>query len=125
MIDMRSSIAVFGDKTWKIGVQHPRDSTALLGVVELTHGQSLATSGDYERGQHILDPRTGEPADKCQGVTVIGQNAAIADALATAVFVLGPRQGLRLVELLPEIEALIVDREGKIIQSSGFELIEP
>lgn len=124
MIDMRSSIAVFGPRTWKVGVQHPRQKGDLLGVVELKGGDSLATSGDYERGGHIIDPRTGRPASACQSVTVIGRNAAVTDALSTAVFVLGPAQGLELIENLPEVEALIVDRRGRIIRSSGFELLK-
>ena len=124
MIDMRSSIAVFGPRAWKVGVQHPRQKGRLLGVVELKDGDSLATSGDYERGEHIIDPRTGRPASACQSVTVIGKNAAVTDALSTAVFVLGPAQGLDLVESLPEVEALIVDHRGRIIKSSGFKLLE-
>ncbi|MBU0672434.1 MAG: FAD:protein FMN transferase [Candidatus Margulisbacteria bacterium] len=129
MIDMRSSIAVFGlpagrqdQRSWQIGIQHPREKDKLIGTVTLTHGQSLATSGDYERGQHIVDPRTSKPAKLCQGVTIVGRNAAETDALSTAVFVLGPARGLELVETLAGTEALIVDQQGKISQSSGFVL---
>jgi thiamine biosynthesis lipoprotein len=122
MIDMRSSIAVFGPRTWRVGIQHPRDKEKYLGVVVLGDGDSLATSGDYERGQHIIDPRTGRPATRTQGVTVTGKNAAVADALSTALFVLGPKAGIELVETLPQIEAMIVDKSGKIVKSSGFAL---
>jgi len=125
MIDLRSSITVFGPKAWKVGIQHPRDQGKLIGAVELLDGESLATSGDYERGEHIRDPRTGKPARGCQSVTVIGENAAEADALSTAVFVLGSEQGIKLIESLPGIEALVVDRSGKIIKSSGFALVKP
>lgn len=120
MIDMRSSIAVFGPKSWEIGIQHPRKKDELIGTVTLKGGQSLSTSGDYERGDHILDPRTGKSAAFCQSVTIIGKNMAETDALSTAVFVLGSGKGLELVETLPEIEALIVDRRGRIFRSSGF-----
>jgi thiamine biosynthesis lipoprotein len=82
----------------------------------------LATSGDYERGPHIIDPRTGRPASKVQGVTVIGRNAAVTDALSTALFVLGPQAGIELIETLPEAEALLVDKKGRIFRSSGFNL---
>lgn len=122
MIDMRSSISVFGPKTWKVGIQHPRDKEKLIGTIELKHGQSLATSGDYERSKHIIDPRTGKPASGCQSVTLIGKDATETDALSTAVFVLGPVGGMKLIESLSEIEALIIDRNGKIIKSSGFVL---
>ncbi len=120
MIDMRSTMAFWGPKTWRIGVQHPREKNKLLGVVELTGGQSLATSGDYERGQHIIDPRTGKPADQCQGVTLIGQNAAELDALSTAVFVLGTMEGMELIGFLPEVEGVIVGVSGEVYKSSGW-----
>jgi len=131
MIDMRSSIAVFGlpagrrgPKTWEIGIQHPRKRDELLGKVTLVGGQSLSTSGDYERGGHIMDPRSGRPTTSCQSVTVIGKNMAETDALSTAVFVLGPETGMRLIESLPNIEGLIVDAEGKMHTSAGFVLIK-
>ena len=120
MIDMRSTIAVFGPKVWEIGVQHPRQPSVLLGKVKLSGNQSLATSGDYERGQHIIDPSTQAPATRCQSVTIIGSNAAETDALATAVFVLGPDQGLQLIEYLPGFEALIIDRDGQQVKTEGF-----
>jgi len=88
IIDMRSSIAVFGAKTWKVGIQHPREKDKLLGIVELNDGQSLGTSGDYERGLHIIDPKTGEPAETAWTVTIIGTNAAVVDALSTGVYIL-------------------------------------
>ncbi|MFC1540472.1 FAD:protein FMN transferase [Candidatus Margulisiibacteriota bacterium] len=124
MIDMRSSIAVFGQREWQVGIQHPRDPDKLLGAVVLSNGQSLATSGDYERGDHIIDARIRWPVKKCQSVTVIGRNAAVADAISTAVFVLGPGQGMDFIESQDGIEGMIVDLKGKITQSSGFDLIE-
>lgn len=122
MIDMRSTIAVFGPRTWSIGIQHPREKGRLLGSVTLKNGQSLATSGDYERGQHIIDPLTRQAAALCQSVTVIGENAAEADALATAICVMGPEQGLQLIESLPNKEVLIIDEQGNVTRSSGFML---
>ncbi|OGB88017.1 hypothetical protein A3H38_05920 [candidate division WOR-1 bacterium RIFCSPLOWO2_02_FULL_46_20] len=116
IIDMRSSIAVFGDRTWTVGVRHPLDKDKILGTIELKDEESLSTSGNYERGQHIIDPRKGRPADLCQSVTVVGTNAATVDALSTAIFVLGPQHGLN-------VRALIVDKEGQIIDdNSGVKL---
>ncbi|OGC21359.1 hypothetical protein A2291_07670 [candidate division WOR-1 bacterium RIFOXYB2_FULL_42_35] len=123
IIDMRSSIAVFGRRSWKIGIQHPREKDKLLGIVELQEGQALSTSGDYERGQHIVDPRTHKSARKCQSVTLVGTNAAQLDALSTAVFVLGSVKGLQLLEGLVEVEGLVVDAEGKISRTRGFKLL--
>lgn len=134
IIDMRSSIVVFGRRSsktglgqgWKVGVQDPRSHdrkiASLLGVVELRGDQALSTSGNYERGQHIVDPKSGQPAYECVGVTLIGQNAAELDALSTAVFVLGPRKGLALIESLPEVEGLIIDVVGQKLFSTGFVL---
>jgi FAD:protein FMN transferase len=74
---------------------------------------AVVTSGDYERFfekdgvryHHIFDPRTGYPAGRCQSVTVVTPSAALADALSTAVFVLGPEEGLTLLRHFPEAEA--------------------
>jgi thiamine biosynthesis lipoprotein len=120
IIDMRSSIAVLGLKDWKIGIQHPRQKEKLIGTIILRDGQSVATSGDYERGKHIFDPRTGKASRLSQGVTVIGSNAAEADALATAVFVLGSKEGMDLLESLEGVDGIIVDSGGQVFKSSGY-----
>ncbi|MBU1866856.1 MAG: FAD:protein FMN transferase [Candidatus Margulisbacteria bacterium] len=125
LVDMRSSIAAIG-RSWKIGVLDPRLTGAggrdrILGAVILNDGETLATSGGYEQPGHIIDPRSGQKAEKCLGVTVIAQDAAIADALATAIFVLGPEKGMALAEKLAA-RAVIIDRKGKIYDNFGFKL---
>ncbi|QQS36191.1 MAG: FAD:protein FMN transferase [Ignavibacteriales bacterium] len=113
---------------WVVGIQHPRSSTNLLGTLKL-NGMAVATSGDYEqyfeingkRYHHILDPTNGYPSEKCRSVTVIAQTDMEADALATAVFVLGKDEGLNLIERLENTEVMIVDSIGKIFYSTGFE----
>lgn len=118
IIDMHSSIAVIGDG-WKIGIRDPRvkgqgaSSKKLLGVIVLNNSDALATSGQYEQPGHIIDPRTGKKADKCLSVTVIAKDAGLADALSTAVFVLGPVEGMKLVNKLG-VKVIIVDKNGKI-----------
>jgi thiamine biosynthesis lipoprotein len=89
---------------WRVGVRHPRRADAALAVLGVS-GMAVCTSGDYERhspgaggGHHLLDPRTGEPADGAASVTVVAPTAMLADALATAAFVLGPERGLRFLE---------------------------
>lgn len=126
LIDMHSSIAAIGGP-WKIGILDPRPQITgrrapILGKVILKDGEALSTSGLYEQPGHIIDPRTGKPADKCLSVTLVAQDASLADALSTAVFVLGPEEGMELIESLPGIEGLIVDSGGKIVKSSGFNL---
>ncbi|MEP6888747.1 MAG: FAD:protein FMN transferase, partial [Nitrospirales bacterium] len=107
---------------------HPRRETALLATIEL-HDEAISTAGDYERFferdgvryHHILDPNTLQPARECQSVTVIAKEGVMADGLDTGIFVMGPQRGIELVERLPDVEAVIVDREGHILVSSGLQ----
>jgi FAD:protein FMN transferase len=113
---------------WMVGIQHPRDLKEIIKKIRLNN-ISVATSGDYEnyfekdgvRYHHILDPKTGYPARGNQSVTVIHKDNAFADGLATAIFVMGKIKGLELVKSLSDTEAMIIDEEGNIFYSSGFE----
>jgi FAD:protein FMN transferase len=87
---------------WRIGVRHPRQPEALAAVLHVSD-LAVCTSGDYERpaatlGHHIVNPRSGQSPHDVASVTVVAPNAMLADALSTAVFVLGPRRGLQLLE---------------------------
>jgi thiamine biosynthesis lipoprotein len=73
---------------WRTGIQHPHDRAALAAVV-VGSDLAIATSGTYERGAHILDPRTGEPPAGVLSVTVTGPDLGTADAYATAAFAMG------------------------------------
>jgi thiamine biosynthesis lipoprotein len=116
-----------GERPWRIGIRHPRSAEELLATLELS-GRAVVTSGDYERFfevdgrryHHIFDPRGGFPAAACQSVTLVADNAMLADALATAVFVLGPEEGLALLAEFPGVEALIVAADGAIHATSGM-----
>jgi len=124
--DLRTGGTKFG-APWVVGIQDPRDESRLMATVEVKEA-AVATSGDYERYfikdgvryHHILDPVTGFPARRSRSVTVFSDRLVWADALATAVFVLGPERGMALVESLPGTEALIVDGEGRVSISSGM-----
>lgn len=90
-------------------------------------GRAVTTSGGYHRYydlekkvHHIMDPRTGYSADGCKSVTIIAGSCMEADILATAVFVMGSSDGMKLVESLDDVEALIIDSQGKIHESSGL-----
>jgi thiamine biosynthesis lipoprotein len=90
------------DEPWTAGIRHPRRQGELLESLRIS-GQAVCTSGDYERQgadgrSHILDPRTGNVADSVASATVIAPIAMLADALATAAFVLGPEEGIRLLD---------------------------
>ncbi len=117
-----------GGQPWLIGIRHPRGSrTELIGAVPL-RDKAICTSGDYEKAvvvdgkryHHILDPRTGRPAVGTASVTVIARDAETADALSTALFVLGPKAGMELCERLLDVEALFIDLEMKVTRSTGF-----
>lgn len=126
LINAGGEIKCFG-KEWKIGIQHPRQKDRIVGEIRVKD-KAIATSGDYERFQikngkrinHIFNPITGKVADRCQSVTVISDNTLQADALATAVFVLGPIEGLKLIESIKNTEVLIFDTNGQMYRSSGF-----
>lgn len=73
---------------WRVGVQHPRRRDRVAAVVSVTDA-AVATSGAYERGDHVLDPHTGRPARGAVAVTVLGRDLGTADAYATAAFAMG------------------------------------
>ena len=116
-----------GGKMFPVGIQHPRKDGSVLAWIEL-QDEAISTAGDYERFfewdgiryHHILDPRTLLPARSCQSVTVIAREGVWADGLDTGIFVMGPEQGMELVEQLPDVEAIIVDAEGRLRVSSGL-----
>jgi FAD:protein FMN transferase len=104
---------------WRVGIQHPwqRDKTA--ETVGLTDG-AVATSGDYERGDHVIDPRSGRPASGLASVTVITTELAIADAYATAALALGP-DGMAWLATLPGIVAMGITDDRRVVKTTGFD----
>lgn len=114
-------------KVWRIGVKDPTGNKDILGVLYLNSSLAVATSGDYERYfvkdgikyHHLLDPKTGYPSRLCKSVTVVSRNAVEADALSTAIFVLGPKEGLSLAEELG-IGVVIVDSKGDVFVSDNL-----
>lgn len=139
LVEAGGDILVSGPKKngdpWSIGIQHPRRSGAMIGILKVgpSGPVSVVTSGDYERYfdqggrryHHIIDPHTGYPAAGLASVTVIAPTCARADALATAAFVLGSGEGLALLEDLESVEGLLIaERDGKLIaeRTSGFPL---
>jgi thiamine biosynthesis lipoprotein len=115
------------NQPWSIGIQHPRESQKFLARISVTD-MAVATSGDYQRffiyeGKrypHIFNPKDGFPTDDCQSVTVFSKEGMTADALATAVFVLGLEKGYSLCRKLEGVDCLIVDKEGKTIFTPGL-----
>jgi FAD:protein FMN transferase len=107
---------------WISGVQDPRAPEGVFfATMELTD-HAFSTAGDYARSyvvgnhryHHIIDPRTGYPATASRSVTVWADDATTADAIDDAVFILGPKRGLELVEKTPGVGVVIVDKHNKV-----------
>ena len=105
---------------WRVGISDPLDRTRLLTVVT-SRGRdfAVATSGVAERGDHIVNPVTGERAGELAGVTVVGRSLTRVDAYATAAFAMG-RAALRWIEPLG-YDALLVSADGAVMATPGFE----
>ncbi|MBX4201409.1 FAD:protein FMN transferase [Candidatus Saccharibacteria bacterium] len=100
-----------GDKIWDIGIQDPTDKTKILNKLSISNG-AVATSGNYERGAHINNPKTKRPAKELLSVTVTGPEIIWADVLATAVFAMG-LSGLEFMKAQPAYQVLIIDNHGR------------
>ncbi|MGW1744037.1 FAD:protein FMN transferase [Streptomyces sp. NPDC002092] len=105
---------------WRVGVRHPEHADKLCTVLELTEG-AVATSARYERGDHIIDGRTGLPATGLQSLTVVAATLTEADSVATAAFALGA-QGIEWAASLPGCEVFAVDAGSQVLRTQGFPL---
>jgi FAD:protein FMN transferase len=114
-------------KLWKIGIKNPRGD-GVAGALDM-EDMTAVTSGDYERYfekdgiryHHILDPRTGYPARGIESLTVLSNDATLADAWSTALFVLGKDNALELAKKMKSFEILIIDDNGEKFVSPGLE----
>ncbi|MBI4785624.1 MAG: FAD:protein FMN transferase [Chloroflexi bacterium] len=125
--DLMSSATKDHDAPWKIGVQSPRPSHSGVMASFTLRDHAAATSGDYMqpftpdfRLHHILDPRTGQSPLELASATITAPTAALADALATTVMVLGSERGMQLLATLSGVEAYLVTKGLHAIQSHGF-----
>ena len=115
------AIGRHGDRRWSVAIRNPHHS-GIVGSIEVGDGESVFTSGNYERfyqdGQkrvhHILDPGTGFPAPVIASPTVIHDDAAVADAAATALFVAGPGRWWEIARSMGIRYVLLVDEDGLI-----------
>lgn len=123
-------IGVLGRKpdgdAWTIGIQHPREPQQFLALAEL-EGRALATSGDYATSfsadfstHHIFDPQTGASPLELASASLVAPTAMDADLLSTSAMVLGPERTLKLVASLPDVDALLVLKDGRRLQTPGF-----
>jgi len=122
-----------GTSPWRVGLRDPDGNQGdYFGTVEVCD-RAVVTSGAYERffeqdGQiyhHILDPKTGAPAKSgLKSVTVIAPSSGLADALATAVYVMGADAGLELIAGLPDVEAVLMCEDGSVVATDGANFVE-
>ncbi|WP_043678539.1 FAD:protein FMN transferase [Streptomyces xylophagus] len=106
---------------WRVGVRHPEHADQLCTVLELTDG-AVATSARYERGDHIVDGRTGRPATGLLSLSVVAASLTEADATATAAFAMGP-EGVDWAATRPGCEVFAVDAERRVRRTPGFPVV--
>ncbi|HMJ94957.1 MAG TPA: FAD:protein FMN transferase [Thermoleophilaceae bacterium] len=121
MVNAGGDVVAFGEpgpgRPWRIGIQDPRSAGQLVCVVELDG--AVATSGAYERGEHVLDPESGLPARGVRSATVTGPELDLADALSTGLFAAG-EGGLEWIDSIPAYEAMVVRNNGTLVATVGF-----
>lgn len=105
---------------WRVGIRHPDQADRLAAVLAISD-RAVATSGSYERGNHIRDPRSGGGAVAgLRSVTVIGPALAFTDAYATALFVMG-MDGLRWLRSHPDYAAYAITADDRAVWTPGME----
>ena len=132
-VNLGGNVVVLGSKPdgrpWSIGVQNPRaESGIYIGILKVKD-KAIVSSGDYERYfekdgkryHHILDPKTGYPSNSdLIGTTIVADRSIEADALSTAVFVLGLEKGMELIKNLSGIEAVFITKDKKVYTTPGL-----
>jgi thiamine biosynthesis lipoprotein len=108
---------------WRVGIQHPDDRHAIAAAIEVTD-VAVATSGAYERGDHVIDPRSGRAPADVLSVTVLGPDLGLADAYATAAFALGPDGPTWTLGLPDGYEAMTILTGERVLCTPGFPAIE-
>ena len=106
------------ERSWRVGIQHPYVRHGIAAVVR-SNDLALATSGEYERGAHVLDPHTGAPPEGVLSVTVTGPVLGTADAYATAAFAMGT-EGPSWTATLDGYEAMTILADGRVLSTEGF-----
>lgn len=136
LIDTGGDLKVIGKhdkRAWKVAIRDPRQKKEIVASLDLNDNEAAFTSGDYERFfknkgkinkdkhfHHIIDPRTGYPAIGTQSVTVLHNNASTADAAATALFIAGPKDWIKIAKAMGIKYVLLIDDKGNIHISSAM-----
>ncbi|AWM15040.1 thiamine biosynthesis protein ApbE [Flavobacterium sediminis] len=133
IVNVSGDINVWGNQPdgqpWKVAIVNPMNKSKVFATFPLIDS-AVETSGSYEkfvvfngkRYSHIIDPRTGYPASGIVSVSVFAKQTELADALATAIFVMGKEVGLNLINQLPGLGCIIVDDTGEIFTSKSIDI---
>jgi FAD:protein FMN transferase len=122
---------IIGDrfgKPWMVGIRHPDHEDQVILRLPLSD-TAISTSGDYERFfdeggvryHHIIDPRTGHSASRVRSATVLAPTATRTDGLSKTAFVLGPEEALKIYNRLPDVDAVLVTPQGKVLYTKGLQ----
>jgi thiamine biosynthesis lipoprotein len=106
---------------WRVGIRHPFQPMAVAWVLTLTDC-AVATSGTYERGRHIINPRTGKPAADLCSVTIVGPDLGLVDAYATAALAMG-RPGIDWLSTLDGMTSAAVTHDGQAFRSDTLPVL--
>jgi len=107
------------DEPWRVGVRHPAEASRMALVLGVRDG-AVATSGSYERGDHVVDARTGRPANHWRSITVVAPDLATADAVATAALAMGA-DGPAWAARRPGCEVAAIGTADRLLTTAGFE----
>jgi thiamine biosynthesis lipoprotein len=106
-------------ESWNVALQNPKNKHGSIGTIRAKN-LAIASSGTYERGAHITNPKSGKPVRSLLGITVIGRDIIAADVLATAAFA-SETSWNTLIDDFDGYEALVILKDGTVQMSSGFE----
>lgn len=114
-------------KKWRIGIQNPKNPSEIINIA-LLEGEAMGVSGDYQtyveidgkRYHHIINPKTGYPADTISMLVVIAKDSFRADLYSTALFMLEANKIIELVDNIEELEVMIVDKDNIIYKSKNM-----
>jgi thiamine biosynthesis lipoprotein len=127
IVEAGGDLQVIGDKFgqhWRTGLLHPRKKNIVMAI-SMNDGDSITTSGDYERYamyrsmryHHIINPRTGYPTKTFSSVSVIAQDPVLADAYATALFIMGKDRAIKFIRGRGGISAILIDLQMNLYAS--------
>ncbi len=121
-VEIAGDVQVFGKnekrENWKVGIQNPFNLDEIIKVVKLSN-KGIATSGTYQRGAHIYNPKENKAAEEIASLIVIGPNVYEADRFATAAFAMGEK-GIDFIEKLKGLEGYMVKKNKQAVLTSGF-----